>query len=160
MALGLLSIPIFNLLRCMFVHQTDTEAWNTQHSFRKNTTQLVNHTELKADANESVWKERDKFTWTKYNTQLDQRLSRRECPPTSGRGGICLGTLHHSCNLVVSIVQLRVVTMIRQKSAISELDSDDRHEANHIMKEAEAMSSSTEERKAGISEWRRLKRTL
>jgi len=43
--------------------------------------------------------------------------------------------------------------MIRQKSAISELDSDDRHEANHIMKkEAEAMSSSTEERKAGISE--------
>jgi len=50
--------------------------------------------------------------------------------------------------------------MIRQKSAISELDSDDRHEANHIMKEAEAMSSSTEERKAGISEWRRLKRTL
>ena len=61
---------------------------------------------------------------------------------------------------MVSIVQLRVVTMIRQKSAISELDSDDRHEANHIMKEAEAMSSSTEERKAGISEWRRLKRTL
>jgi len=55
-----------------------------------------------------------------------------------------------------------VVTIIRRKSAISELDSDDRHEVNHIvyMKEAEAMSSSTEERKAGISEWRRLKRTL
>jgi len=38
----------------MHVHQTNTEAWNAQHTFRKNTTPLVNHTKLKADANESV----------------------------------------------------------------------------------------------------------
>jgi len=43
--------------------------------------------------------------------------------------------------------------------AMSELDSDDRHEANHMVylkKEAGAMQSSIEERKTGISEWRKL----
>jgi len=42
---------------------------------------------------------------------------------------------------------------------MSELDSDDRHEANHMVylkMEAEAMQSGIEERKTGISEWRRL----
>ena len=66
----------------------------------------------------------------------------------------CLDTLHHSCNLVVSIVQLFVVTMIRWKSAISELDSNDWYKANYIVylkKEVEAMQSSIEERKIEIS---------
>jgi len=60
---------------------------------------------------------------------------------------------------VVSIVQLFVVTTIRQKSAISELDSDDQYEANHVVylkKEVEAMQPSIEERNIGINEWRRL----
>ena len=60
-----------------------------QHTFRKTTTRSVGYRGLKADANESVWKERDKSTWTRYNRRLDQRLSRQEYPPTSGRGGIC-----------------------------------------------------------------------
>jgi len=59
--------------------------------------------------------------WFDDDPQI-QRLSRREYPPTSWRRHLfhdCLDTLHRNCNLVISIVQLFVVTMIRRKSAIN-----------------------------------------
>jgi len=46
---------------------------------------------------------------------------------------------------------------------MNEMDDDNQHEADDLAdlkKEIEAMRSGTEERKTGIREWRRLKRTL